>query len=319
MKKSIWKYSLTGLVAIVSCSSSAKQDNREDGFGGHIGVFVAYQSSTSNFNTENTVTTGDPEASQQVFAGPPVELHYNWDQQQVYLSLFNSNELIQLGYQTKIGDSSAGLNYRPSLFGNEAFADPYPLKQVRDTTDTKAHSFDLWGKNILGTPLSLTATYHQFNVENDKAGSTLGIQEQQVLKRSADSLTLASGIEFPVSLANKIFASVELSFEQYRADGDAETFDGKGASVGLFKPLDNQFVMLKFGYQTNEFKTLHPIFGKTRDDDIVDASFIYTLDSPFGWHDTSLAVNASYSDNMSNIDFFEQQNLTVGTGIIYHF
>ncbi|RXJ74467.1 hypothetical protein CS022_02430 [Veronia nyctiphanis] len=308
------------LLVGLTFSQSALSENDRSGFGGHIGLFAGYTSSQSNLDTENPKTNGEAERSSMPLIGPPAELFYQWDSSRVYVSVFNGSSAFALGYEAEFGESAVSVSYSPELFGSEVFIDPYPLNTERKTTESKADTFDVEWDSVLGSPVSLGLSYYRLRIDNDKAGqASLNNIDQQLLLRDADSLIFNSSIDFPLSIEHKVFMTTQVSYQQYDAKGKAETFDGYGATLGVFKPMDDQFLLFAVGYQSNQYDTKHPIFNKVKEDDVLEASLLYTQEEPLGWQNTTLAVNITYSDLQSNIAFFNENQFVAGVGVIYNF
>ena len=77
--------------------------------------------------------------------------------------------------------------------------------------------------------------------------------------------------------------------------------------------------MTSLGMGKRKFNKIHPVFHKTRKETQYEFSHIVTYSQPFGWKGCFLHGLLAYSRADANIDFLNQDELTIGAGIGYKF
>ena len=151
-------------------------------------------------------------------------------------------------------------------------------------------------------------------------GAYTGLTSSQLklLERDADDYSTRVAYKFEFDGGHSLRPMI--IYKKRDADGDAQSFDGiRGQLTYSFQGQKTTIVSnVTFGQR--EFDKRNPIYNDYRDSDTyaIDATVFYTLpwDDGESWR---MFVNATFAEEDSDIDFYDQQVLRGIAGVQYKF
>lgn len=176
--------------------------------------------------------------------------------------------------------------------------DPLELNTDRKTTN----------QTEFGAGMILDRKYFSINtiiaysdVKNDKLGERF-----KDLKR--DGFRIENRVYANIKLAEGIFFKTGLTLENYRAEGDASSYNSPGVSINLVYRKKDYILIAFLNTELQRYSKTEPIFRKTRED-INSTLFSIVTKKNFIHHKgyISLIFGTNYRD--SNIDFYDANRL----------
>lgn len=194
----------------------------------------------------------------------------------------------------------------------EVWADPYITGVDRLETDEDSCTFKLEWKEIAGSNFMTTLKLIDIDVDQDLIGN-----RYPDLKRDGQLMAAEIGYVFVIGENQMIIPTFNMEME----DRDGESNSGKkaGISVSHAIELGKWCFVSSLSFGKREFDKTHPVFHETREEKEYEISELVTYSRPFGWKGFFINGLVSYSRVDANIDFFNQDELTVGAGLGYEF
>lgn len=208
----------------------------------------------------------------------------------------------------RIGTIRASFGY-----GREdVWADPYLTGVNRLETDADSCTFKVEWEEIAGSGFMATLKLTDIDVDQDLIGD-----RYQDLKRDGQVMAAEIGYAFFIGENQMIIPTFNMEAE----DRDGESNSGKKAGISVSHTIELgkwRFVS-SLSFDKRKFDKAHPVFHKTREEKKYEISQLVTYSRPFGWKGFFINGLVSYSRVDSNIDFFNQDDLTAGAGLGYEF
>lgn len=315
----------------------------ESGFSGFVSLGAAYNSAKSNMIAGNTFgdvgnsavdsLTNSPDSNNSGSVNFNYDLRYTFASTRTQLFLGTSLEnSLRYDFATQLGVAQelAGKNLVAASFlfssiPTEVWRDPYVLYFEREETDRKSAGIRLAWDRILGSELQLQYSYRNIELDDEYSGIFLGLSpsERALLDREGKVHKAETLYRFffdgkkHVLIPAVIYTDLDL-------DGDAMANDGLDfqLSYGYNSDSYSLVVNVLIGYE--DYDKVNPIYFKKRDEDHYGAGLIGFYHNPFGWSApgfkrTSLYFKTDYLNSDSNIDFYDTEIFSVGTGLFFRF
>ena len=198
-------------------------------------------------------------------------------------------------------------------FGKEdVWADPYATGVDRRKTDKESYNLKLEWEEILGSGFSATLKLSTIEVDHDLIGD-----RYPDLKRDGQVMAAEIGYVFSVGQNQMIIPGFDIEVQD--RDGESSSSKKAGVSLSYIIEFDKWNFTTSLGLGKRDFDKTHPVFNKTRRETQCELSHLVTYSQPFGWKGCFLHGLLTYNRTEADIDFFKQDELTIGAGIGYKF
>lgn len=337
MRRSILCSTLTMLFAFSCLPIVALEDiPKEGGFSGYL-VFgggsgsietnMIAGSTIVDFGEETILSLGAaPESVDEFLPSLSGELRYTLAARRTQIFFgttiespvtLDSSQTLGVRWQGK----RAGIVQANLLFSGvatEVWSDPYLVGSPRTRTDQVATGARLVWDRILGTGLEISLSSREFDVDDEQSGVALGLDssDRDLLRREG-SQNLAS-IGYALRIGDSHILQPRAGFTQNDRDGEAMSNDTVFGQI-VYTYRGKRLTLIAdalAGERT--FDAKNPIFGIEADSSLLSgtlAGFYKLSSSPRGW---SIAASATYSEEDSDIDFYDTSALTGFLGLAYN-
>lgn len=297
---------------------NASAELGEEGFEFIVGAQTSYQSSMSNFNTDNSVITGKLNQKGKSESGisfmPYASLSYTFGETNNHQFTLDMDSI---GYTYEVEpDSMLSLSLTPSLKKDETWLDPYVVGSQRQTTEMSTQSALLSYENFNQQGTSVSVSYFSLDVEKEQSGKNYQ-GAAPALKRDGKGYNL--GLSQMWSMNEEAQINTGVSYEAFSADGKAMSYKKYGLEIGYTLAFDNHTVNLNGDYFYQPFDAINPVFNKKQSNNGYSLAISYEYQDIFDWQDWNFESMASYQATTSNIVFYETNELTIGTALSYRF
>lgn len=177
----------------------------------------------------------------------------------------------------------------------EVWEDPYIMGVKRKETDENRYGGKL---SIELADFELSYELEKINVDKDKVGQRFSaLRREGILHQfeTAYEIELAHGFEL-VPVIGCTLANI---------DGKSNEYKGYNGGIELRKLWQDVELQLSLEAGRNDYDTVHPIFSKTRKDDIFETMVMISWYNPMGYDRFALRIGGGYEKNDSNIDFYD--------------
>ena len=326
MKAAIQKKSLQ--MAIISmaiafsppchCAPGSKEESR--GFSGRIQAGAGYVTSTDQLKKDADKRLDGLSSNADRFdRGIPLvllDLRYSFASgRQIYFGTpmeSGGRPALSLGAVVPVKD---GGKLDVSVFTSpfeKVWQDPYLLGGRREDTDKTTYGAKLAYSDILGTPAKVSYSLANVDVDDDEIGErfdTLARDGWLHEAQLAYAITVGQGMSFVPSF----------KFSLGDLEGDANSYKGYEAKLGLRKFASGYMFSLIAGIGLNDYDDTHPIFEKTREDISYSAFAVFTRSNLLGRKPLFSSLIAGYRHRDSNIGFLDADTFLGGLTIGYKF
>ncbi|PMJ91703.1 DUF2860 domain-containing protein [Vibrio sp. 10N.261.55.A7] len=316
------------ILAAIAMSNSVAADSEEgrfsdQGWGGELSFLAGYGSSKSNLSTESDEKISDlnsaGKSESSFMAAPFGQVRYNFDQQQVFFGMSRDDIVegvfaLELGYAFALGsDSSLSFSYLPTVAKGEVWADPYLLNTAREKTDVSGNAYRVQYENIAGLGIDSDIAYYDKDVENELSGN-----KNAALNRDGSGYLVS--VSTGVPLSESVFVMPSIEYHRFDADGKAMAFDKYTLSMTAMAMInDTSSLSLNGAYGRSDYDAENSLFSQTRKDFVYDLNLAYEYIGFLGWENVGFNILAGYRNVDSNINFYDQNDYLVGTGVSYLF
>ncbi|OZG74139.1 hypothetical protein BTA51_03705 [Hahella sp. CCB-MM4] len=328
------------LITPMTYAANSKQDDFEPGFKGTVSVIIGAgksepsHASVGDDNKEIDSVSAEHKKENTAMFGIVGDLTYTFDNRQTQLFLTSpeipavfGDSLVELGVRQRLkNETQLSFSYIPFIsgVGKEVWEDPYLTGSDRKETDQEINAFKFAAENILKLPVAIEYTFGTVDIENEHSGASLigqpgGISadEAKLLRRSGDFYRVALGSTLPLS--ESVFLSPQIGYTSLDADGQAQSFGGYGGGLELTYMFGKYVLTTGLAYESYQYDASHPVFAKTREEDLISANISLTVKEPFAWKNTHMSWFTSYSNEDSNIDFYDSEEASIGVLMGYSF
>ncbi|PKG40518.1 DUF2860 domain-containing protein [Psychromonas sp. Urea-02u-13] len=315
-------------------STQARPLDKEPGFGLTLAFYAGSRNVESQFTTheDNEVTnnlTNSGESLQTPIIFPLGRIQYTFDSLQTQVYLGNSQDQVatarfqyELGFihqfknQTKIT-----VAYFPELsMFNDTWEDPFLTDQARETTKESTGGGRIAIEQLFGGPFAFKYAYAANDVENETSGSSrtdLTPGDMQSLER--DSAFHRAEVEVVIPVTAMIYMRPSLEYTVRNADGEANSYDEYTAQLSVLARQGKHTIVSTISLGMKQFDIINPVFNVKQDSTSLRFFSIYSYKQPFDWESFSFNIMAGYSQEDSDIDFYDESSFIIATGLTYKY
>ncbi|MGF1759793.1 DUF2860 domain-containing protein [Photobacterium sagamiensis] len=318
------------LICLASAPVMAQPGQKwQPGFSGDISLLAGFTQTTSQFNTDNEITSslsqsGEKKTEALISPLGSVQYTFNSADKQLFFGTSHSDVAlgrfhVELGYRQSLQQNGIiSFSYVPGLLSQNTWQDPYLENQPRKKTDSNIQGLRFQYDNILGSDFSVEVATGQQKIDNEKSGQgNFTPQEQALLEREGNILYLEGAYRYPISA--KRFLRSALNYTRIDADGEAMASDVYGAEIGIIQLLPSSSLALTLSYDLAHFDGNNPVFDQRQQDDRWGAFLAYAYNKPFGWNNWGLVSLIGYNNSNSTISFYDEKSLVMTVGVNYTF
>ncbi len=331
-------YQLACLTSLILFSGASHADLAEEsGFEFILNVGVGAGESTSQLNTgDKNKTTSDLNSNGTKVDGiSPIVLgnmSYTLDSLKTQFFLGQSESEVAVGdFQLELGvshqfgnETILTLAYIPRFpfAQSEVWEDPFLTGKDRTTTKQDTQAARIQVENIAGLPITLKYGYGERELETEKSGSTgdLGLTSEQLKLLDRDTTYHRAAVEFMLPLGDTWGIMPELAYMRSDAKGKAMSSDTyQGQLTFLMFDMGQHSLNVSGSYSHSEYDESHPVFSKVREDSETGMFAFYSYAQPFGWDNAAISMFGGWSQNDSNINFYDKEEFGASVGVAYRF
>ncbi|MEJ2763341.1 DUF2860 family protein [Photobacterium sp. MCCC 1A19761] len=310
---------MMGLLASgMVCDVQASQ-----GLSGEIGFLLGESEVRSNFNTDHAVKTGDlnsegkseTEEITTIFG----QLRYDFGDHQLFAGTSDEDIVrgvfaLELGYRyTLAPESHLSLAFLPSVVDGKTWVDPYLVNVARQETDVSGNALRLqYDVSIFSADLIV----YERELDRERSGQQLNVPRQSLV-RDGDGYLARVAVGLP--LGSTSYLEPALIYRDDNAEGKAMAYQRLGVELTYHFSMGPHQFALDGRYARSEYDAVHPVFGKTRDEDHFSTVFTYEYQDIAGWQGVSLLAMAMYQQTDANIAFYDQDTVSMMVGATYTF
>jgi len=318
---------------LISCSVVAQPLTKEAGWEFTLSVHAGYSVGESQFDTDhdNQITNdlnNSGQSNSSVLVYPLGRIQYTLDSLKTQFYLGNSREQVstakfqyefgvihQFGEQSKL---TVAVFPKISLF-NETWKDPFATNTKRQITDQKIGGARIAVDNILGTGLTVQYAIASSSIDEELSGQSQlsDASEIALLKRDSLYQRVEVGRTFPISPG--VLLKPAFQYTNRNANGDANSYDQYTGQLSLllFKKRHSLITTINAGVRL--YKRENPIFNDKQDLIHTGLFSIYSYQRPFDWQDWSWTAMFGYTQENSDISFYDNKGVIISTGMVYRF
>ncbi|MCG8549690.1 MAG: DUF2860 domain-containing protein [Desulfobacterales bacterium] len=296
------------------------QENENQGFFGSVflggGVAAGNPSGLKATDDNKRISSLNKQSGHQQEIIPLImgEFGYSFASTGTKISL--TNQKSEKSYADLVLEQSLkGLGTVSFSFGygkEDVWADPYITGVDRREVDEESYNLALEWQEIIGSGFSATLKMSSVEVDKDLIGD-----RYYDLRR--DGEIMMAGIEYLFPLGKNQVIIPGFNLEREDRDGESNSCKKAGISLAHIIEFGRWNFTTSLGVGRREFDKSHPVFHKTREETQYEFSHLVTYSRPFGWEGCFIHGLLAYSRADANINFFNQDELTIGTGIGYKF
>ena len=130
----------------------------------------------------------------------------------------------------------------------------------------------------------------------------LTIAEQELLNREGDQTQARVSYRFEINERHGLLPRIGVT--RYDLDGESAAFDRTSFEIAYKYTNRSAIITAALYVATTEHDEEHPVFGETREDDLVGVSFSGVFPTVFPSKKWILVLNAGSYDGDSNIEFY---------------
>ncbi|MGV3002698.1 DUF2860 family protein [Vibrio sp. E150_018] len=323
------------LAAILLLSSSTTYSAEvkgkwQEGFSGNamllFGVIQSDSQSDSGSETLNSLNDkGETKSEAFIYPVAASQVNYTFlgGNQQFFMGTSNADIVLgrphfEVGYGQyfeQIGTFK--LSYIPGLLKSSTWEDPFLVGSKRQETDQRIKGVRFRYQEILGTRIGFELAVGQRKIDDELSASNYSSDVQSQLEREGD--LYYSEFSYLTPLTQRLFLRSSVAYLKQHTKGEAMASDTYTGQLAAVQKFDSSLLTISIKFQYSKFDEIHPIFLETREDDSVGVLATYTYDNIFGWSGVGVAVMGGFTKEMSNLDFYQSDNVILGTGVRYVF
>jgi hypothetical protein len=207
----------------------------------------------------------------------------------------------------------------------ETWEDPFVVGENRKRTDIESYGFKLAAETILGTGLTVRYGWVKQELDDEQSGSFLFSQPGSLLTpddlddldRDADFHRLTG--EYSIPIFPRLRLTPILRYTRSLADGDANSYHSLSPEISFLYFGKQLQASLNISVRGEWYDSRNPVFDKTRRDISPRIFSIVGYKDPFGLKNFRIDWFNAYSNDNSNIDFYDSSNFISALGLGYSF
>lgn len=326
----IWNY-IT--LCTVICSVTVKAETKgkwDEGVSGNAMLLFGVTQSNSQANSgDDEIQSLDEKGSTTTepfiypIASSQISYTFKGGNQQAVLGTSSADIALgrphfEIGYAAHINSiGTLKLSYIPGLLSTTVWEDPFLVGDKRKETDQRIEGVRLQYQNILDTQLSAEFAVGKNKLDDEMSAGQYSPGVQSLLNREGE--LYFSEISYVTPLSSQLFLRSSASYLRHNADGNAMSSDTYTGQLGVLKKFESALLTVNFKYKYANFDESHPIFMEKRKDDIVSLLATYMYNDIFDWNGVGIVLMGGFSQNSSNLDFYQSENWILGSGVRYEF
>jgi len=202
----------------------------------------------------------------------------------------------------------------------QVWQDPYVVGVARQETDRTSMGPRIEYFGILGSGFGVRYTQRSIKIDDERSGTTqLGLSPAQaaLLNREGDAKQVQLMYRFPRSGRN----AFEVRLGRTKDDLDGQAMSGDRNEV----QLTHVYLGERFTLASNlllakqDYDAVNPVFGTTREDDTWGLGFVVFDNRIFNSKNWVGQATLAYSNQDSNIDFYNASTAIIMLGAQYRF
>ena len=326
-----------GLVVLAVQARGIEPIPRESGLKGYVNLGVTALSVKNNTVAGlKLVDVGESKIS-SVFDSPDSEsvvvpalngeVSYTWAETRSQLFLGNRLEdFIRFDSTSAFGlrqeAGAAGAVEGSILFSGlptEVWQDPFVEGIDREATDRSSTGARVAWDKIMGSRFEFSLAARKIELDTERSGEFLGLSasERRLLDREGDFYS--GEFLYVVDLGARQYIVPSLRAARFDLDGDAMANDRIGAQVTYAYSWERVRLVANAYYSRAEYDARHPVYGKTRGDDLFGLAISAFWPDLLGYGNWTGVATLLYGAQDSNISFYDSEVLGAGLSALYRF
>ena len=318
---------------LMSYSAIAQPLSKEAGWEFTLSLNVGYSGGESQFDTDSdNETTNDLNNSGQsqssILVYPLGRVQYTLDSLKTQFFLGNSREQVSTAqFQYELGivhqfnnDSKLTVAVFPKLsMLNETWEDPFLVGSDRQTTDEKVGGGRIAVERIFGSPLTLKYAIASSSIDNERSGQSQLTDASEIASLQRDSVYQRVEVETLFPVAKGILLKPNLQYTHRNAEGNANSYDNYTVQLSILIFRDRHTLITTINAGTRVYQQINPIFDAKQNLNHAGIFSIYSYKRPFDWDRWTWTMMGGYSQENSDISFYDSKSFIVSTGLLYKF
>ena len=332
-----------GLCFCVSAVHAVPAIPEASGWSGHVNLAVGAGGSESNMLAslgsvdlgDDRISSLDEDAGSEDLVMPIVQFEvaytlgdsatqfYLGNQVADYLNFDLETTLeTHLGIRQAIPDIGAvDFSLATTPLATDVWKDPYLVDQRRGDTERTSTGVKISWDDILSTPFEFEWVGKEIELDDEESGtsSSLGLSraQQRQLRRTGDVDRFTLHYDWQINERHRLVPGI--GYTDYQLDGDAMAEDGFALHLKHLYDLGRWRLVTKLSYEDVESDEINPIYDDERQMESLGASVTVFYSNPFGLKRWTANASAAYTDEDSNIDFYDANLGLVSFGMFYRF
>jgi len=321
------------LTILLAPSIHARPLDKEPGFGLTLALYAGSRNVESQFTTheDNEITedlTHSGQSLQTPIIFPLGRVQYTFDSLQSQIFLGNSQDQVatarfqyELGYIHQFANQTKlTVAYFPELsMFNDTWQDPFLTNQVRQETKESTSGGRIAIERIMGGPFAFKYAYATNDVKNESSGVSLMLTDEELASLQRDGVFHRLEIDTMLPIATGLFIRPTVKYTLREAEGDANSYDEVIGQLSALSMQGKHTIVATISMGKKQFETENPVFNSKQDSTSLRLFSIYTYKQPFDWKSFSFNIMAGYSQEDSDIDFYDESSFIAATGITYKY
>ncbi|MCP3921386.1 MAG: DUF2860 domain-containing protein [Desulfobacterales bacterium] len=300
------------LLIIISPVNGFSDDELHNGFNFEISAGILYGNTESNFNYDDDklINSINQDGKNREILEPYGNFKVSYKFSEVgpfVLYEYEGSHSLALGQNLgQFGDLSLALKYEEE----EIWKNPYITGTNRGKTDLETISTTLQIEEFFEF-INFSVTDTEYKIKDDDLGKS-----NSDLKREGRSTVFEIGVNIPLAP----FYTIIPGFGYSKGDFDGDCYSYEGNIIKLDQMLifsERAMTIISASFEDREYDKLHPTFNKLRKDNVYEGTIMFTLSEFMGYENLSFFTLGMCTLNESNIKFYDQNSLIIGTGISF--
>jgi hypothetical protein len=206
-----------------------------------------------------------------------------------------------------------------NTFPVDVWKDPYQLTAPRGDTERTSTGLSVGWDRIFGSGFEFRYEGRKIELDDERSGESLPLDAaaQRALRREGN--INRADLQYRWGIAEGHVLVSGLAYVDHDLDGDAMARDGLGLSLRHEYQSGRWRVVSGVAYAELESDDANPIYAEEAEFDSISLSLAVFYARPFGWDNWTANLSASYYDEDSNIDFYDNTFGMLGVGMLYRF
>ncbi len=308
----------------VSLSMALEPLPKDQGWHGFLNLGVGVITTKSNLlygnesidvgnETTDSLTDGPDKTDSQGIPVLNFQVGYFWKSSKTFLYFgtdiedlirydFTSVAVVRKG----VGDAGVlSFELVSTPVAADVWEDPYLVGSKRQDTERTSTGVRLSWDKIGGTPLDITVTGRDIEIDNERSGQSLPLTpaERELLDRNGDLRQIEILYKFGQGRKHRFYPTVRYS--DFDLDGGAMAHEQWRGQATYIYSRKGFVLTTNLFFGSNDYDEVNPIYGVTRDDDLTGVTLSTFFGGLFGSEHWIGLINAAYYDSDSNIDFYD--------------